>query len=80
MLEYKIGNRKVSKTRFNSHLNDVVHNMAAEAVVSKVESIRCPKHGKRVKAAKTTRKGKNIGLEFSGCCDEAISRAQSALR
>jgi len=80
MLEYKIGNRKVSESQFKRHLADAARDKVTEAAVDRIESVRCPRHGKRVRVVKTMRKGKNVNFEFSGCCDEAISKAQRVLR
>jgi hypothetical protein len=51
---------------------------AKNEMKSKIERIRCPKHGQsaRVTVAKTSQ---GLDLKLSGCCDELIQTVEKAL-
>ena len=77
-MEYKIGNRKVSEAEWMRHIQEAPMEAAKDEMKSRIERIRCPKHGQsaRVTVAKTSQ---GFDLKLSGCCDEVIQTVERAL-
>ncbi len=75
MLEYRIGDRKVSRDRFFKDLADEATAGALAEVQKKMERVTCPKHGKRPTVTmERTREGASFAIE--GCCDALVERVQ----
>jgi hypothetical protein len=56
-----------------------VEKVAREGAVKTVKSVRCPKHGKTATVSKVRKTPKGFSFELSGCCDDLVARAQTAL-
>jgi hypothetical protein len=79
-VEYRIGNRRVSRREWEKHLFEEAPRQAAEDEIKrKLGPIRCPVHGRAptVNRGRTTRGG--FDLEIEGCCEALVERATAAL-
>lgn len=65
-LEYRIGNRKVSKREWERHMfEEAPQQLAEDALGEKLNNIRCPEHGQRprLKNRRTTSEGLRFDIE-----------------
>jgi len=77
-MEYRIGNRKVSRSEWERHLREAPLEAVKDDVRKKIARVRCPIHGQRprVEFRKTVR---GFDTSITGCCDDVVKHAQRAL-
>jgi hypothetical protein len=79
-LEYRIGNRRVTKAQWERHLQQQVVEAASDAVEKRVRSVRCPIHNERPTRVTATRSGTDVKWRIEGCCDDLIAAVQRSLQ
>lgn len=78
-IEYKIGNRRVSKREWEKHVfHQEPRRMVRENVESKIRSVRCPTHG-RTPTVRTRETSRGFEFDIEGCCDELVGAARRRL-
>lgn len=77
-MEYRIGNRKVSKAEWERHLREAPIEAVKADIQRKVKGIRCPRHGQTARVS-FVRTSQGFDTNLSGCCDELIQRVRKAL-
>jgi len=48
-----------------------------DGVIEKIESVRCPKHGKRAKVTNVKKTPKGYDFKIEGCCEDLVQKAAS---
>lgn len=79
-VEYRIGNRKVSKAQWDKHLEESVKDAAIDGLRQQISQLRCPVHGKAAKLVVGRQTGSKMEMKIEACCDQLLQRAQQALR
>jgi hypothetical protein len=77
-LEYRIGNRKVSKTEWERHLREEPLRQVKEEVKRRIEGARCPVHGTRPSVA-FRGSGAQLQWDVSACCEQGVEAATRAI-
>jgi hypothetical protein len=78
-IEYKIGNRKVSKAQWERHMREAPLEAVKDGIKNKVAVVRCPKHG-QIARVSFTKTSQGFDTKLSACCDELMQRVQRVLR
>ncbi len=79
-LSYTLGGRKVSRDQFFEGLEGEIRKTASENVTSRVESVRCPKHGQKARVTEVHQTRDGFSFHVTGCCDELVEHAKRAIR
>ncbi len=66
--------------RFSApELQKLVMRAAAEAVVKKVDKVRCPVHGQYARVVASGSKPSNLEFKVDGCCQQLINEVKAKL-
>jgi hypothetical protein len=79
-LEYRIGNRRVSKSQWERHFNEQARTVVSDAIEGRVRAVRCPVHGTRPTRITATPSGMDLKWRIEGCCEQLIEAVNASLR
>ena len=67
--------------KFNAHdFEKAILKAAAEAIVKRVENVRCPEHGQHAHIVATGSNTTNLDFKVSGCCEKLIDDVKGKLQ
>jgi hypothetical protein len=78
-VECSLDGRTVSREKFFEGIAGEIRKDAVEHVETKLESVRCPDHGKRPKVT-VSETADGFDVRVTGCCDKLIGQATDTLR
>jgi hypothetical protein len=79
-LEYRIGGRRVSQDEWMKSIVDEARGAALSQVQAKVESLRCPDHGRGPRLTAQVPAGTDVNLSFDVCCEKLKDAIMRLLR
>ncbi len=67
--------------KFNARdFEKVILKAAAQAIIKRVESVRCPEHGQHANIVATGSTPSNIEFKVSGCCEKLVEVVKAKLK
>jgi len=79
-MRFTVGGREVSPSQFGPEMEKSLKNAVEEEIRKRVESIKCPIHGKHAHVVSFDRSGSKVNYNIGGCCDalkEAVEKSFS---
>jgi hypothetical protein len=78
-ISFEFNGKKVDPNKLGDALEQAVIEAATKAIIDRVGSVRCPKHGQYAKIVCTGLKSNDLKFNVSGCCQELTEEVKSKL-